>query len=82
MPDFLIEREQLNPHSKPTNKHGNNGGSYQSGRPPTRWKTVMVFQNMTRDEAIDAFHKRFDEPGWKLICDKTGEEIIDNGNRF
>jgi hypothetical protein len=42
----------------------------------------MVFQNMTREQAIDSFLKRFDEPGWKLICDETGEEIIDKGNRF
>ena len=41
---FSLEREELNPFVKPTNKHGNNGGSYQSGRKPSRWKEIKFIE--------------------------------------
>ncbi len=78
---FALEREQINPFIKPTNKHGNNGGCGMSGRMPTRWKAIKYIDNATKEQALKQF-SCYKEAGFRIVNYDTGECIFDGGSRF
>jgi len=80
---FSLEREELNPFVKPSNKHGNNGyNTYQSGRKPIRWKEVKFIENVTEDFAINIWQGYANENGWRIVNWDNGEIIAGGRSRF
>lgn len=78
---FALEREQINPFIKPSNKHSNNGGVGMSGRMPTRWKAIIFIDNATEEQALELFSS-YKEAGFRIINYDTGDCIYDGGSRF
>jgi hypothetical protein len=80
---FSLEREELNPFVKPSNKHGNNGyNTYQSGRKPSRWKEVKFIENVTKDFAINIWSGYANENGWRIVDWNNGEIVAGGRSRF
>lgn len=79
---FCLEHQEMNPFVKPLNKHGNNGGTYQSGRKTSRWKDKKYIENVTEEYAIKLWEGYTKEDGWRIVNCQNGEIIAGGRSSF
>ena len=78
-----LEVERIKSFGKAANKHGNNGGNFQSGRKGTYWHLIFLIENTTKEIAIEHFEGWLDNKGYRIVQWHPGyEEIMSSGSRY